>query len=163
FSFTALPGFPADLNVNQTWLYNLLCYVLYSLLGGAGLVLVKALVVAALAVLLLRLCRVDHGAWIAAACTALALLAMSTRLLLQPATFSYLLLGLTLWCLYHPRSRRTHWLHFLIPPWPLLLLFLVWTNLDRWVVVGLGTVLLFWVGRAIDDWKEHSIRPGTSF
>jgi tetratricopeptide (TPR) repeat protein len=151
FPFTAPPGLPAGERINQTWLYNLLAYVLYSLLGGAGLVLVKAFLVAGLGLVLLRLCGLDRtGAWIAAGCTALALLAMSTRLLLQPATVSYLLLALTLWLLTRtPRPDAPS--GRLLPPWPLLLLFVLWANLDQWFLLGLGTVALVWLGRVVDE------------
>jgi tetratricopeptide (TPR) repeat protein len=143
-SFAPAPGFPADLGINQTWIYNLVCYGLYATLGGTGLVLAKALLVAGLALVLLRLGRVDHGWGIATACTALALLAMSTRLLLQPATVSCLLLALTLLCLWQSDGKVTR-------AGPLLVLFAVWTGVDRWFVVGLGTVALVWIGQAIDS------------
>jgi tetratricopeptide (TPR) repeat protein len=137
------------------WLYDLLCYGLYALVGGPGLVFVKALLVVGLALVLLRLSRTGPGWWLPAACTALALLAMGTRFLLQPATVSYLLLALTLWALQArspedketgPVFSRRHWL----PPWPLLALFVVWVNVDHWFVLGLVVVGLVWLGRALD-------------
>jgi hypothetical protein len=143
--------------VGQAWLYNLVCYALYSALGGAGLVLAKALVVVALAAVLLRLSRVGGGpssssGWaVPAVCTALALLAMSTRLLLQPATVSCLFLALTLSALRPRPEGSTQRTFSLLPPWPLLLLFLVWANTDRWFVLGLGVVALVWPGRALDE------------
>ena len=46
---------------HHAWLFDRLLYALYGWVGGAGLVLVKALLVAALAWLLMRLRRPHHG------------------------------------------------------------------------------------------------------
>jgi tetratricopeptide (TPR) repeat protein len=136
--------------VEPTWLNDLAAYGIYRVAGGAGLVAAKALAVAALAVILVRVSRTTGGWRIPAFCTALALLAMGTRLLLQPATVSYLMLAVTVWLL-----RREHradqtgtgsW-----PGWPLVALFAVWSNVDRWFVLGLATVVLTWLGRGLDE------------
>jgi hypothetical protein len=139
-----------------TWLYDLLSYGLYSVVGGPGLVLVKAFLVVLLAVLLLRLSQTGRATGVAAVCTALAILAMSTRLLLQPATLSYLFLALTLWLLvdHEPIGRlvrQPRWLKTWLPPWPLLLLFVIWANVDGWFVLGLATVALLGIGQVMDD------------
>src|SRR6266576_1813987 len=119
---TALPT-SVHARPHQTWLYDLAGYGLYVLLGGPGLVLCKALLVACLALLMLRLSKAiakkgtgplnSRGPvpffalgdewWLPALCTMLAVLAMSPRLLVQPATVSYLFLALTLWLL-RPRE-----------------------------------------------------------
>src|SRR5262249_55917530 len=145
------PGHAPGPWINQTWLYDLLCYGLYSALGGAALVFAKALLVVGLALVLLRLSQAGPGWWIPAFCTALALVAMSTRLLLQPATVSYLFLALTLWFLRDRRQVAANRPPPLLPPWPLLVLFVVWANMDRWFVLGLGTVALVWLGQILDE------------
>jgi hypothetical protein len=147
-------SFGADAGINHAWLYDILCYGLYSGLGGPGLVLFKALLVVGLALLLLHLSWSGQGWWAAAFCTALVLLAMSTRLLLQPATISYFLLALTLWLLWpHPGKDETEKppSSFPLPPWPLLVLFVIWVNMDSWFVLGLGTVALVWLGQVLDE------------
>jgi hypothetical protein len=150
--FGTAANIPPDLRARPAWLYDLVCYGLYSLAGGTGLVLAKALLVAGLAVVLVYLSRPGRGWWVAVACTALALLAMGTRLLLQPATVSCLLLALALWFV-RPREAGggpgppSGWL----PAWPLLVLFVIWANLDGWFVLGLATVALVWLGRALDS------------
>jgi hypothetical protein len=132
------------------WLYDLVCYLLYAAAGGAGLVLVKALLVAGLGLLLFRQARAGSRLWVAALCTCLAVLAMGTRLLLQPATASYLLLAAALGLARRPPNvapgRPAPWL----PPTPLLVLFVAWANLDGWFVVGLAAVALLWLGQALD-------------
>jgi hypothetical protein len=190
-SGTAPPA-PADLPVSPTWLYDLLAYGLYEAVGGAGLVLVKALLVVGLALVMMRLSRAGPGWWLPAFCTALALVAMSTRLLLQPATASCLMLALTLWFLRADRdegggmrdekrkadgARSSLFLSSLIPHpsslLRLLVLFLVWANLDRWFVLGLATVALVWLGQVLDEalgtggpqgsWPASLLRRGVWF
>ncbi len=140
--FAALAG--------QGWLYDLVGYGLSTTLGGAGLVVAKALLVAALALVLLRLSRARQEDWsLPVLCTALALVAMSTRLLLQPATVSVLFLALMLWMLQRREEREPQGISWL-PPWPLTVLFVVWANVDGWFVLGLAAVALVGLGRALD-------------
>lgn len=131
------------------WIYDLLVYGLYSLLGDRGLVCCKVLVVVATALLLLKRSRIGSGWLIPTACSALALLVMSTRMLLQPVTVSYLLLaaGLLIVDKEEGRQREKDWL----PAWSLLLLFVLWANLDSWFVLGLGAVALTWLGSLLDN------------
>src|SRR5206468_4275170 len=81
---------------NHAWLTDLALYAGYQTLGGAGLVVIKAVVVAVLAGLMLRLARHEGPFWISGVCILLAVLAMSPRLLLQPACLSFLLLAVCL-------------------------------------------------------------------
>jgi tetratricopeptide (TPR) repeat protein len=158
-SFTT-PRVFADQPISPTWLYDLLGYGLYEVVAGPGLVLIKALLVAGTALVLLRLSWAGRDWWVPAACTALTLLAMSPRLLLQPATVSYLFLALTLWFLRPRRStaaarsgepsRTEGAARLAAPTWPLIPLFVLWVNVDRWFVLGLAVVLLVSLGEALD-------------
>jgi hypothetical protein len=130
---------------SSSWLYDVLCYGMYSLFGGTALVIGKALVVVVLGLVLFRLCGIDRGWWLPAVCSTLALLAMSTRLALQPATVSYLFLALTLWFLQDRKARSGQLLD-----WRLLILFVAWANMDRWFLLGLATVALVYLGRLVD-------------
>ncbi len=138
--------FPFGGAAYHPWLFDLAAYAVYSVAGGAGLVAAKALLVAALALVLLRLSRAGAGWWVPVVCTTLAILAMGTRLLLQPATVSYLLLALTLWFV-RPRLGRPA---SLLAPWPLAVLFVAWANVDTSFVLGLGAVALVWLGEVLD-------------
>jgi tetratricopeptide (TPR) repeat protein len=151
-----------DPRVHPPWLYDLLSYGLYARLGGPGLGFLKSLLVVGLGLLLLRLSWTRSGWWLPAVCTALALLAMSTRLLLQPATVSYLLLALTLWFLRDQEETAAQRPPPVLPPWPLLVLFVVWVNLDRWFLLGLGTVALVWLGQSLDG-RGFLLRRALSF
>jgi tetratricopeptide (TPR) repeat protein len=150
--FSAADSLPAaGERADASWLYDLACYGVYSLFGGPGLVVCKALVIVVLAVVLLRLSRTGPGVWVPAFCTILALLAMSLRLLLQPVTVSYLFLALTL-CLLQSRDSAPANRSSRLPlRWPLLLLFAVWANTDGWFVLGLGTAALVWAGELLDE------------
>src|SRR5262245_35570419 len=144
-------GDPIPIGNRSTWLYDLFCYGVFSVVGGGGLVAVKAMLVVGLAAALLRLNRI-HGWWIPAACTALALLAMGLRLGLQPATFSYLLFAAELSIL---RERDTPMSTWRPAAWrsatALLLLFVLWVNFDGWFQLGLLTVACFALGRPLDE------------
>lgn len=139
---------------SPTWLYDLICYGVYSSAGETGLILGKALIVSGVGLVLLRLSRRGPGWWVAVTCTGLALLAMSTRLLLQPETVSILLLALTLLILCgrddSPNDLPGRSVPYL-PPWPLVVVFAVWVNMDAWFVIGLGTVALVWLGQTLDE------------
>jgi hypothetical protein len=92
FSFTTEGVYWA----NHAWLYDLLVYVLYTTLGGPAVILLKALLLAGLSLVLMRIRRPGQSFWLPAALTTLAVLAMSPRFLMLPAVVSYLFLGLTL-------------------------------------------------------------------
>ena len=142
------------LGTGRTWLYDLLSYGLYTLFGGAGLVAVKALLVAGLAVVVLLLSRAGPEWRTAAACTALALLATGTRLSLQPSTVSLLFFALALWFLRFRARPPANRPPPLPPPWPLLILFMFWANVDGWFVLGLGTAALVWLGQGLDNVRQ---------
>src|SRR5262245_24686754 len=159
--FSAVPHF-AENPPHATWLYDLACYAIYSAVGGPGLVIVKALLVVALAVVLLRLSAAGAPLWIATFCTFLGLLTISRRVPLQPVIVSYLCAALAVWLIRPGREAKPRQASDAASParrvadllrglWPLLVLFLLWANLDRWVVIGLGIVGLTWLGRILDE------------
>jgi tetratricopeptide (TPR) repeat protein len=140
FSFTSAGW------VNHAWLHDLLLFRLFTLGGGALLVVIKALAIMILAGVLLGIHRRDSG-WLApAGCTLLALLCMSPRLLLQPICLSYLFLGLTLWLLWRETADQRE----SAPSWkrlfPLLGVLALWANVDNWFLLGPLLVLIVCVG-----------------
>lgn len=139
---TAVAHETAD-HADQTWAFDLACYAICSIGGPAGLVVVKAVLAGLLAVILLRLSATGSGWLIPAFCTGLAVLTLGSRLLLQPATASYLFLGVALW-LVRPGAGR-------VSAGLLVLLVVLWANTDRWFVLGLGVIGLVLLGRAIDQ------------
>ncbi len=138
--------------VNHAWLFDWLLYGAYTLLGGTGIVVLKALLVVVLAAVLLAIRRPGQSLWLPALCTALALLPMSIRLLVYPALVSMLFLALTLYLLHRGAGRNAEFTLFgrsLSPLWLLPPLFALWVNLDGWFLLGPLTVALFLGGAAL--------------
>jgi hypothetical protein len=143
----------------SAWLFDMALYGLYARVGGAALVVVKALLVTALAGLLLRVRRPDGAAWVSVVCTALAVLAMSPRLLLQPACVSYVFLGVSFSLLWQPHAppRQTTGREVepgkgslrVSPYAPLLAVFVLWVNVDEWFLLGPALAALFWLGERL--------------
>jgi tetratricopeptide (TPR) repeat protein len=133
--------------VNHSWLFDLLIYGLYqipSVQGVDAVVVFKAILTVLLAVVLL--CagrRAEQSLWIPVVCTALALLVVSPRLLLQSTCLSFLFLGLTVWLLaaVERGERRMGWL---LPP-----LFALWVNCDAWFFLGPLALALYLLGGLI--------------
>jgi hypothetical protein len=141
----------------HSWLFDVGLYTLRGLIGDAALVVLKALLVAALAALLLSVRRPAAAPWIPVVCTTLAILAMSPRLLLQPACASYFLLGLTFWLLWRPHARyggrggptAEPGRFTLASIVGLLFVFALWANVDEWFFLGPLLVALFWLGERL--------------
>jgi hypothetical protein len=140
--------------VNHSWLFDVLLYGLYSLAGGAGVIVLKALAVAGIAALLASLRRPGQSAWPALVVTALAVLVMSPRLVLQPTILSYLFLALTLYVLVRTSPQD---IDAPIPArlsvWWLVPLFAVWANVDHWFWLGPLTAGLF----ALGEWLQQTL------
>ncbi len=132
--------------VGPTWLYDAVSYGLFQTVGGAGLVAVKAGVVAWLAVVLVYLSRTAGGWLIPVACTGLAVLAVGSHAPLAPATVSYLLLAVAVREAWRADPAGPVW-----PGWRSVGLFALWGNVDLRVLLGLGVVALIQVGRWLDD------------
>jgi tetratricopeptide (TPR) repeat protein len=133
---------------NHAWLIDLISFIVYRALGGAALVVLKAVLLGTLAAVLLVLSRPGQGSWLAVASTGLAILAIGAWLPLQPVCVSYLFLALTLFFLERPNRLD------LSPPswasyWPLLPLFALWVNLDGWFLLGPLTVALYAAGEGL--------------
>jgi hypothetical protein len=146
FTFSAT----GDYWVNHSWLFALLVYGLYQLpsIGGAAVIVFKALCVAALAEVMLRTSRrAGQSLWIPAVSTVLALLTASIRFYMLPDFLSFLLLAVTLWLLTAARRGSGKRLWWLLPP-----LFVLWVNCDQWFFLGPLTVALFLVGEILQFW-----------
>ena len=126
--------------VNHAWLLDGIAFLLYRENADFWLVVLKAAMIAALAVLLLMIRRPGTSGWAPAFCTALAVLVMSPGLQLQPRCVSVALLGLTLWLLWRGRTSTGDARFLLIP------LCALWVNLDDWFWLGPLLAGLFWVG-----------------
>ncbi|AMV23966.1 hypothetical protein VT84_06195 [Gemmata sp. SH-PL17] len=142
--FVSRPG-----TIGPAWLYDLVVYAVYSVAGGGALVLVKALASGTIALLIFQMSRARGGRLLPLAISGLAVLALGSRVLLHPATFSAFFLTVAVRLLFRaprpadrPRAR--------CPDWYLVALFVVWGNVDQNVVIGLCVVALIEFGRLLD-------------
>ena len=126
---------------NHAWVFDFGLYELYSLLGGNAVVVLKGVLGAIIAAILLC-CRRPLGGWgVPVLSTTLALAVVSPRFFFQPALLSILLLALTITLLLRRHGRRL--------AWSLLPLFVLWVNLDEWFLLGPLTVAAFLLGERI--------------
>jgi hypothetical protein len=143
----------------RSWIFDLALYALHGPIGGAGLVVLKALLVTALAGFLLNVRRPAASLWLPALCTTLAILAMSPRLFLQPASVSYFLFGLTFWLLWRPHARHDaeRGTSFSFSSVVVLLLFALWVNVDEWFLLGPLLAALFWLGERLSGKRQTPV------
>ncbi len=169
--------------VNHSWLYDVILYELYQTVGPTVLVVLKALGLVLLAWVLLCTSRAGRSMWLPALSVAMALLALSPRLFFQPTLVSFLFLGVLLWLLQrgghhlypesqaedpHTRKKKgyTGPAITLARYWPVLVLCVLWVNLDEWFVLGPVTVALYALGQwlqqkfARNPLAPHVPRPG---
>jgi hypothetical protein len=137
---------------NPSWLADVLAYGLYQAVGGTGLVILKALLIALLAGVMLRTCWRRGAGLPAALAVALAFVALIPYLALRPTCLSYLFLGLTCYWLERTSGRapaadaRPDWRRALGDYGALLVLFVLWANLDEWFLLGPLTLGLAFLG-----------------
>jgi hypothetical protein len=135
---------------NHSWLFDLGVYRLYNLVGGAGLVALKASLVTILAALLLSIRRPASSFYLPILCTTLAVVAASRFLLVQPELMSSFLLGLTLWLLWKAQSDSNKAKAVSIAHISLLVVCALWANVDDWFLLGPLLIALYWLGGRIE-------------
>lgn len=139
--------------VNPAWLTDWLMYQAYARFGPDSLVVIKAGLLAALAVVMLRAGRPRTGpaaGWVSAVLVGLAAVASAPRWLLQPVVASYLLFGITLLLLLRGRRRL---------PLYIAIVCALWANLDGWFLLGPLTVLLFLLGTLLQRAVPFGAEP----
>ncbi|MBM3996916.1 MAG: hypothetical protein FJ303_22615 [Planctomycetes bacterium] len=156
WSTEAHAGKPAVYWVNHSWLYSWLVYGIFSLFGGPGLILFKAILFTAAVALLSRIGWNEANRWFLLLCLVMGVLAASTRLLMQPIVVSMLFVSITLFVLdrvgvfafkrEEGEPDRTHWLWYLPP------LFALWANLDQYFLLGPLLVGLCWGATCLGQW-----------
>lgn len=150
---------------NPSWLAGAASYGLYSAGGGEGLVAGRAVLVAILALVMLLSRTRETFLLPAIVLTATAILAASPRFLLQTTLFSFLGLGLLICILVRggylvalPADQRRGWSIL----WQLPLLFLFWSNLDGYYVLGLAGLAMVLIGAFISA-RADATNVGIAF
>jgi hypothetical protein len=141
--------------VNPSWLYDLLLYVSYQALGGTILIVLKALVAALTAGLLILSGANGKSFFLSSLCTGLVFVAMGPWLALKPLFLSLFFLAWTIWYLKKKLEGREKHLA-LVTFWPLLAVFALWANLDSWFFLGPVTVFFFFLGSLLPGQSRNS-------
>jgi hypothetical protein len=137
---------------DANWLTQIVYYHLYGL-GGLPLIqLINALVLAAMMLWLVSLCRrVSHSWGIAAILGVFCAAGLWQSLTIRPQTFSFLLF-VALYDLLE-RSAGRRWL-LLLPP----LMLALWVNLHGAFPIGLALLGLYWLAAVWEHWPEQTWR-----
>ncbi len=134
------------------YLYGLMLYGTYQLVGGAGVVLGKALLAGVLALLLWRAGKGQHGTVLAGVGTMLTLLILAPWMGLRPELFSFL--GLTTLVIGLDQQVQRGEAKTPAAWWWIPVLIMVWANLDHWVVLGPIATALFALGAWLKGWSR---------
>lgn len=133
---------------------------LYRDMGTSGLLLAgKILVLVVLVQIWLHQLLEENTLWWPAVATMLATLALLPFLALRPILVSYLFLALTFWFLERGTQTlqeeetfsggRSILVRVLRAYWPILLVFVLWVNMDSWFLLGPLTVALYGAGQLL--------------
>lgn len=150
--------------IHQSWLFSWIAYQIHeSKIGGAGLVIIKAILFTIAIALLSQIGWNAQNRWFIVICLIMAMLAASGRLLLSPTLISTLFIAITLSLLdragllrqpnavTESTSRLPPWKGG--PPegwlWYLVPLFALWANLDAWFILGPIILGFAWAGTAL--------------
>jgi len=153
----AADGKPAVRWVHQSWLYSVLVYQIHeSSLGGAGLIVFKAILFTLAIGLLSRIGWTAPNRWFLLICLVMAVLAVSSRLFMQPIVMSLFFLALTMFILDRvglfalsgatPQAAEMKWL------WALPPIFALWANFDAWFILGPLVLGLVWAASGLSRW-----------
>jgi hypothetical protein len=144
--FTGFGSFGSGMSTLY-WLDDILSYLVFSALGGTGLVVGKALVVAATALVMVG----RHPSARTILAVFLACLALGGWLPLDPVCVSYLFLALTVRVI----NRRSGdeevatWRGVLRSHRSLLVCYVIWANVDPWCLLGVALILLQAVSQSL--------------
>jgi heme/copper-type cytochrome/quinol oxidase subunit 2 len=129
--------------INQSWGSDTPFYLTHSAAGNTGLLVLKALILAGIAWMVVLAAR-ERGATLPAGLLAAsgALIAAPPGMILRPNLVSLLFVPLLLFVLYRSRNRP-RWL------WGGVVLLSLWANLHGAFIVGLGILALWALGHVI--------------
>ena len=129
---------------NLSWLFDLLVAGIYWLLGPSGLTIFKTILVALTYYFIVHITKPETSTWSGSILAAMALLVCQLQFTVQPELVTLLGLSLTLWFLHQWKERGSS-----RSLWFLVLLFLLWSNLDQRMFLGLALLLLYATGEAV--------------
>lgn len=146
--------------VNLSWLWDLMASGLFAVGDGIGLSLATALLVATTWWLIGKTNRVGVSSWFGSILSVLALLACHPQFSGQPETVTLFGLAATMWWLHAWRSSSDATASASqlavsgkpVSLWWFVPGFVLWSNLDNRMFLGLALLLLWGAGEAIGKW-----------
>lgn len=146
YSFT-MPNAPF---VNHHWLFGVITYPLYKIIGWSGLVIFKIIVLLSAFVLLFLTALRRGGFWPAAIFSIPTILILVERGALRPEMFSYLFIALFLFMLYRleeePENKKI--LYSLVPAQ------ILWVNMHIFFILGPVLVAGFLFEKIVLNFRE---------
>jgi hypothetical protein len=131
------------------WLSGVLFYIVNTISGFTGLVILKMIVLLTAFALLFRAAMKRADFWAVALCSVPAILILIERADVRPEMFSYLFISVYLYILYafseHPERSTIYWL---VP------LQLLWVNMHVFFSIGLMITSGFLGERFVLHWKD---------
>lgn len=154
--------------VNLSWLWDLIASGLFAIGEGIGLSLVTALLVATTWWLLGKTGREGVSSWFGSILGALTLLACHPQFSGQPETLTLLGLAATFWWLHtwrsavvvSPSSSLSANAGQSVSLWWLVPGFVLWSNLDNRMFLGLTLLLLWGLGEVLGNSFGHATLTG---
>ncbi len=141
--------------VNLSWLYDLTTAAVFGVRGAVTLSLFTAIVASVVFYLIVSTNRPNVSSWWTAVCAGLTLMACFPQLTARPELITLLGLAVTLWLLQRWRfTDEPKNLAWLIP------VFLLWSNLDSRMFLGLSLLLLYGIGDLVGSISNRPSLPG---
>jgi len=136
---------------NLSWLFDAVLAGVYYVGGAIGLSLFKAILAVVIFGVLVHINRKDVSTWWGTICAGLALFACHRQFTALPEIVTLLGTVLTLRYLHRFREERQT-----RPLKALVVLFVVWSNMDPGMFYGLAILLLYAVGETAGSWLGYS-------
>jgi tetratricopeptide (TPR) repeat protein len=130
--------------IDSHWLFQVVVYIVYALLGVYGLNLLIVLIAGTVFIILFRCVGFLGEPYIASYFFLLAILAGSDRFMIRPELFTFLFIAIYLYILHKHRDGREL---YLLP-----LLQILWVNMHGLFVLGPVMVLCYIIG-GLATWK----------
>lgn len=142
YSFTE----PDHAFANHHWLYGVIFYLVFLVVGFKGIVVFKVIVFLALFSLLFYVATRKANFWVVAVCSIPTIIFLIGRSAARPEMFSYLFITLFLYLLIdldeHPKSKKIFWV---------LPLQLLWANIHLFFGVGIMLIGGFLIEKIIQN------------
>lgn len=136
---------------NLSWLFDVVLAGVFAIGGGIGLSIFKALLAAATFWFVVHTNRKDVSTWWGTICAGLALLACFRLFTARPEIVTLLGLAVTLRMLHvwreDPQAKF---------PKGLVIVFLLWANLDPGMFYGLAVLVLYALGETLGEWLGYT-------